>query len=115
MLHTAATQDITRSWLRLLEYKSIDMEARQLRCNLTFSGLTEVDHDDCLRIVTELIRTRLRMDTKTMNITSAYRSENANRAHEHVNPRNRSIFVTFSDADNNLFSKMHHFIQAKAR
>lgn len=43
--------------MKLLEYKSIDLEARNRRCNLIFRGHPEVlNQDDCETIITSFLK-----------------------------------------------------------
>ncbi|KAH3837130.1 hypothetical protein DPMN_110508 [Dreissena polymorpha] len=58
--------NITEARLKLLEYKSIDMEARSLRTNLIFSGHPESEsggNEDPLQIIIDFINNKLNMDS----------------------------------------------------
>ena len=49
--------------IKLLEYRSIDLEARSRRCNLIFRGHTEViNNDDCEAIIKSFLSERLGID-----------------------------------------------------
>ncbi|MEW8548325.1 MAG: hypothetical protein AB2693_32885 [Candidatus Thiodiazotropha sp.] len=49
--------------MKLLEYKSIDLEARSRRCNLIFRGHPEIiNNDDCEQIIKSFLSERLGVD-----------------------------------------------------
>ena len=48
--------------LKLLEYKSIDIEARSRRNNLLFGGLPEVRDEDCRKTICDFLQSKLDMD-----------------------------------------------------
>ena len=51
------------SRIKLLEYKSIDLEARSRRNNLIFRGHPEnVENDDCVSIIRNLLDMNLNLD-----------------------------------------------------
>ena len=95
MYYSGAVNDVTESRLRLLEYKSIEMEARQLRGNLLFTGIAEsVATENCSDLVYDIINNNLQIDTSSMKITKAFR---IGKRQSNNNIRPRSILVTFLD------------------
>ncbi|MCG8033763.1 MAG: hypothetical protein JAZ03_16535, partial [Candidatus Thiodiazotropha taylori] len=48
--------------LKLLEYKSIDIEARSRRNNLLFRGIQESTNEDCRKVITDFLENKLGVD-----------------------------------------------------
>lgn len=60
--------------LKILNYKSVDLEARSRRNNLIFRGLYESSrNDDCIAFVKEFLETELRLDASRITIERAHR------------------------------------------
>ncbi|KAH3702037.1 hypothetical protein DPMN_077037 [Dreissena polymorpha] len=58
--HSKAINDVTEARLRLLEYKSLDIEARSLRNNLIFNGFPEcVGTEECTQTILEFLTRKL--------------------------------------------------------
>ena len=76
--------------LKLLEYKSIDIEARSRRNNLLFRGLPEVRDEDCRKTTRDFLESKLDMD-ELPGIERAHRLGKFNRL---KGPR--PIIVAFS-------------------
>lgn len=69
--------------IKLLEYKSIDMEARNRRNNLIFRGHPElVNDDDCEAIIKNFLSNQLQLDSDSIYIQRAHRLGN-------IKPQNR--------------------------
>ena len=99
-IRSQAIHDITETRLKLLEYKSIDMEARSIRNNLIFSGHHESKsggNEDPLRIIREFINNKLNMDSARVGIVEARRIGRRIVARSQGPPRCRAILVTFTD------------------
>ncbi|KAH3751782.1 hypothetical protein DPMN_186352 [Dreissena polymorpha] len=63
LYHLKAVHDVTEARLRLLEYKSLEIEARSLRNNLIFNGFPEfVGTDDCVQTIREFLTSKLNMN-----------------------------------------------------
>ena len=89
--------------LRLLEYKSIDMEARSRRHNLIFRGHPEnVENDDCEQIIRNFLGRNLELNPN-LYIQRAHRIGSLNRvrrSHGHggkITTQPRPIIVNFQD------------------
>ena len=89
--------------LRLLEYKSIDMEARSRRHNLIFRGHPEnVENDDCEQIIRNFLGRNLELNPN-LYIQRAHRIGSLNRvrrSHGHggkITTQPRPIIVNFRD------------------
>lgn len=76
--------------LKLLEYKSIDIEARSRRNNLLFRGLPEIRDEDCRKTICDFLESKLDMD-ELPGIERAHRLGKFNRL---KGPR--PIIVAFS-------------------
>lgn len=76
--------------LRLLEYKSIDLEARSRRNNLLFKGFPETRDENCRRTVLDFLETKLGME----ELTSIERAHRLGRYNSEKGPR--PIIVAFS-------------------
>ena len=65
---------VTDKRLKLLEYKSIDQEARSRRNNLIFRGHPEVRYnDDCEAIIHSFLQRHLDIDPNLIRIQRAHR------------------------------------------
>lgn len=92
---SSAIHSVTDSRLRLLEYKSIDNEARQKQSNLIFTNINEPTNanENCIITVQNLLRDKLNLTSPQYEISKAYR----------IGPRRlfqkkpRSILVSFTD------------------
>ena len=87
--------------LKLVEYKSIDMEARSRRNNLIFRGHPEnVENDDCVAIVRRFLQKWLGLNPD-MCIQRAHRIGNVNRMRRSrggkISNQPRPIIVNFRD------------------
>lgn len=80
--------------LKLLSYKSMDLEARSRRNNLIFWGLAENYHENCFFLIRDLLKRQLDLDADKMYLSRAYRIGPRN-----TNLRNqrRPIIVNFRD------------------
>ena len=76
--------------LKLLEYKSIDIEARSRRNNLLFKGLAEERDEDCRRKVLNFLEDNLHMD----ELPTIERVHRLGRYNAHKGPR--PIIAAFS-------------------
>ena len=76
--------------LRLLEYKSIDLEARSRRNNLLFKGFPETRDENCRRTVLDFLEAKLRME----ELPSIERVHRLGRYNSEKGPR--PIIVAFS-------------------
>ena len=82
------------SRVNVLEYRSIDAEARARRNNLIFRGIREeLLREDCNMIITQFIRQKLKIDTD-IYIQRAHRLGKPSR---HADKQNRPIIVCFRD------------------
>ena len=87
--------------LRLLEYKSIDMEARSRRHNLIFRGHSEnVENDDCVQIIRNFLGRNLELNPN-LYIQRAHRIGSLNRVRRShggkITTQPRPIIVNFRD------------------
>lgn len=81
--------------LKLLNYKSLDLEARSRRKNLIFRGLFEVNAENCYQLVYEFLEDQLQFDVAKGSIV-------IDRAHRLGKRRNmelsrRPVIVAFRD------------------
>ena len=63
----------THEQLKLLSYKSIDIDARSRRSNLIFSGICEEKCEDSLVVVQNFLQDRLDIDPDAIHIHTAHR------------------------------------------
>ena len=59
--------------VRLLEYKSIDLEARSRRNNILFYGFSESRNENCKSKIIEMVQEELEIDLNESDITRAHR------------------------------------------
>ena len=93
--------------IKLLEYKSIDAEARNRRCNLIFKGISEMgDDEDCVGLIKDFISNNLELDSDDFFIQRAHRigrKQTNRRGHRKSNrelnsqTQPRPIIVAFRD------------------
>ena len=76
--------------LKLLEYRSIDLEARSRRKNILFKGIPENRRENCFEAVRNVIRDNLNID-RDMYL------ERAHRLGHFDNNKTRPIIVAFCD------------------
>ena len=89
--------------IKLLEYKSIDMEARNRRNNLIFRGHPElVNDDDCEAIIKNFLSNQLHLDSDSIYIQRAHRLGNMKPQNRRWAQRKdpRPIIVCFRDYKN---------------
>ena len=69
-------ESVVRSYedrIRLLEYKSIDLEARSRRNNIIFHGLKESRSENCNDIICQFVYDQFQISINDANITRAHR------------------------------------------
>ncbi|MCG7869107.1 MAG: hypothetical protein JAY74_22405, partial [Candidatus Thiodiazotropha taylori] len=76
--------------LKLLEYRSLDIEARSRRRNLLFKGITENRRENCFEVIRDFMRLHLRIDTDMY-------LERAHRLGRFSINKTRPIIVAFRD------------------
>ena len=60
--YSSAINSVSQARIRLLEYRSIENEARQKQINLIFSGIPEsFENDDCKQAINKLLNGNLRL------------------------------------------------------
>ena len=90
-----ANQEVTDARLKLLEYKSIDHEARLRERNIIISGLPELPNEICFTVTRDFIRDKLQVDMGMVTLTKVFRF---GRRHTfRGSQRPRQILATFSD------------------
>ena len=90
--------DLQMRKLKMLSYKSIDLEARSRRNNVIFWGITEKTGQECQEIIYNFMANELDIDTREMCIERAHRlgSQNSNINRSKADPK-RPIIVRFRD------------------
>lgn len=73
MYISCASHEVTNERLKLLEYKSIDMESRARETNLIISGVSESVTENCVDTVLDIFTNTMGVDTTTFNIVAAHR------------------------------------------
>ena len=76
--------------LLLLEYKSVDLEARSRRKNLLFRGFSEERGENCATLITNFLR-------QSLGIAADVCIDRAHRLGVYKHDKNRQIIVAFSD------------------
>lgn len=91
--------------LKLLEYKSIDLESKARRSNLIFLGFKETRTENCMQTIENMLRDTLDIEWP-VHIERAYRLGAFNRG------RTRAILVTFQNsADVQLVISKAHLLK----
>ncbi|MES9882921.1 MAG: hypothetical protein ABW185_18795 [Sedimenticola sp.] len=90
--------DKTTDRVKVLEYKSIDLEARSRRNNLLFRGIPETANEDSLSVIRDFLSTQLQL-TPDIPIHRAHRLGRMqyNRGERGFRPRHRPIIVALRD------------------
>lgn len=99
----SATHEVTQQRLRLLEYKSIDAEARYRESNIIITGITESRYENTVNLVRDTISNNLKMDPSQFIIVRAFRlgrviTPRAPHLRQDLPPKPRFILATFSHA-----------------
>ena len=96
--HVGKRVDVHARKLRMLSYKSIDLEARSRRNNLVFWGITENVKRGCEDLILDFLTHEMRIDTGGMVIDRAHRLGVVNNTHirNKLDPK-RPIIVRFRD------------------
>lgn len=82
--------------LRLLEYKSIDLEVKTRACNLLFTGMNEQADENCSTLVNHLLVQTMLVDEASFKIKRAIRVGRKKTVRGRFIPR--AILVTFTDS-----------------
>ena len=83
--------------LKLLSYKSIDIEARSRRNNLIIRGVEEVFDENCFHTVRRFICERLDLDANEMFLVRAHRLGARRRGIRPFETQKRPLIVAFRD------------------
>lgn len=84
-------------FLRVLAYKSIDMEARSRRRNLLFHGLAEVKNERCCELIRNFMEDEMGIDADELYIERAHRLGSLFNARQKSQTPRRPIIVAFYD------------------
>lgn len=97
----SAAHEVADQRLRVIEYKQIDIEARQREVNLLFSGCTDVVGEDVIQTVKNVLIDNLKLDNSAFQIVKAFRLGRIirlqSKPQSHQKTQHRQILVTFSD------------------
>ena len=85
------------SLLKLLSYKSIDIEARSRRNNLIIRGVPEERNENCFHTVRRFIYEELSLDSDRMFLVRAHRLGARRRGIRPFEPQKRPLIVAFRD------------------
>lgn len=88
--HISKSMDQHDYRLKLLEYKSVDLEARSRRKNLIFGGHSEEGSEDCSRKIATFLSQKLDIQQNVV-------IDKAHRLGRFKPGRNRAIIVAFRD------------------
>ena len=90
--------DVHEKKLRMLSYKSVNIEARSRRNNLIFRGITENNSRQCEGLILSFLADEMRIDTAGIVIDRAHRLGPITRTHvmNRSDPK-RPIIVRFRD------------------
>lgn len=96
-----ASHEVVDQRMRLLEYISIDQEARSREANLIITRVCETNGEHCVNIATDLIQNNLNLEASSFVIIRAQRlvciiKPRAPHLNPNPRPQYRSILVTFS-------------------
>ena len=87
----------THDKVKLLQYKSIDSEARSRRNNLVFRGLTEEVGEDSMAVLQTFLLNKLDLDPDTVYIQRAHRVGRHQPRRGKDPPKQRPIIAAFRD------------------
>lgn len=91
--HTSVTLD----QIKLLQYKSVDMEARSRRCNLLFRGIPEEFGENCLSVVQGFLCDKLGIDPGSIYIHRAHRVGRPPARRSNFPIKHRPMIASFRD------------------
>ena len=80
--------------LKIIAYKSIDLEARSRRNNIVVWGFLETQNENCFELIRNFLRANLDVDSNSMYITRAHR---LGPRRQGVQVHKRPIIVNFRD------------------
>ena len=83
--------------LKLLSYKSIDIEARSRRCNIIIRGLPEERDENCFQVSRKFICDHIGLDANRMFLVRAHRLGARRRGLRQFDPQKRPLIVAFRD------------------
>ena len=90
------SQNIEQSrFLKVLAYKSIDIEARSRRKNLVFHGLAESRSEDCYRVLRDFLWSEMSLDIEDLGIERLHRLGSLHNAKLKSDPPRRPIIAAF--------------------
>ena len=89
--------DIHDRKIKMLSYRSLDLEARSRRNNLVFRGLADIQNEDCKKVIVTFIQEELETDISVDDIARAHRLGSLTRAKARYAITRRPIIVNFKD------------------
>lgn len=99
----SAAHEVVDQRLKLVEYKQIDLEARQKEVNLLFSNCDELLGENPVELVSSIIVDRLKIEKSSFHITRAYRIGRVFKPRPgtapYRRPPTRQILATFNSVD----------------
>ena len=82
-------------FLKVLAYKSIDIEARSRRKNLLFHGLNEHRSEDCYQVLRDFLWAEMGLDSDDLGIERVHRISSLHNARVKSDPPKRPIIASF--------------------
>ena len=80
-------------FLKVLAYKSIDLEARSRRKNLVFHGFTECPREDCYLVLRDFLWQEMGLDIEDLGIERVHRLGSLHKAKLRSDPSRRPIIA----------------------
>ena len=83
--------------IKMLSYRSLDLEARSRRNNLIFRGLADVAGENCTDIIVDFLSEEMAMEISPIVIARAHRLGSLQRFRSRQHVSRRPIIVAFKD------------------
>ena len=83
--------------LKMLAYRSIDLEARSRRNNLVFRGLADCNYENCKDVIVNFLSGELKIDISQAHIARAHRLGSLARSRAKYTVTRRPMIVAFND------------------
>ena len=83
--------------IKMLSYRSIDLEARSRRNNLIFRGLADMPSENCAELIADFLELELELIITSSQIARAHRLGSLMRARSRYAVTRRPVIVAFKD------------------
>ena len=83
--------------LKMLSYRSLDLEARSRRNNLIFRGLADCQNENCAALIVDFLMEEMQLEISESHIARAHRLGSLRKSRSRYEVTRRPIIVAFKD------------------